>query len=70
MPKLKNSKTATKRIKKITRNKKVIRLRMSAQHRVHGKSKKVTRKSKNPLTVTSADYKKIKKLIPIRMKNA
>lgn len=64
MPKLKNSKTATKRIKNITRNGKILRRKMSAQHRMHGKNKKIKQRSKSYVKVTSADYKRIKKLIP------
>lgn len=67
MPKLKNSKTASKRIKKITRNGKILRRKMSAQHRMHGKNKKIKQRSKNSVKVTSADYKRIKKLIPIKI---
>lgn len=64
MPKLKNSKTATKRIKKITKNGKVLRRKMSAQHRMHGKNKKIKLRSKQTKKVTPGDYRKIKKLIP------
>lgn len=64
MPKLKTSKTAAKRIKKITRKGKVLRRKMSAQHRMHGKNKKIRQRSKRSKTLNSGDYKKIKKLVP------
>ncbi len=64
MPKLKTSKTAVKRIKKITRSGNVLRRKMSAQHRMHGKNKKIKQRSKQARTLNSGDYRKIKKLIP------
>lgn len=66
MYKLKNSKTALKRIKKITRNGKILRRNMSAQHRMHGKNKKIKARSSETPTVSSANYKNIKKLIPLK----
>lgn len=64
MPKLKNSKTLLKRIKKITRQGKVLRRKMSAQHRMHGKNKKIKARTRQNPVISSANYKIIKKLIP------
>ena len=66
MYKLKNSSTAKKRIKKITKNNKILRRKMSAQHRMHGKNKKIKLKSQKNPKVTSADYKRVKKLMPMK----
>lgn len=64
MPKLKTSKSAQKRIVKITRSGKIIRRKMSAQHRTGGKSKRALSASKKETQVSSANLKTIKKLIP------
>jgi ribosomal protein L35 len=64
MQKIKNSKTLTKRIKNITKNGSVLFRKMSAQHRMHGKNKKIKSRSKQSRIITSADYKRLKKLIP------
>ena len=66
MYKLKNSKTASKRIKKITKNDKIIRRKMSAQHRMHGKNKKIKLKSQQNPSLSSADYHRIAKLMPMK----
>lgn len=66
MYKLKNSKTALKRIKKITKNGKILRRNMSAQHRMHGKNKKIKARAGQTATLSSANYNNIKKLIPLK----
>ena len=63
MPKLKNSKTTIKRIKNITRHGKVILRKMSAQHRMHGKNKKIKARSAQTVTLSSANVKRFRKLI-------
>ena len=67
MPKLKNSKTAMKRIKNITVNGKIIHRKMSAQHRMHGKNKKIKARSGQTKVLSSANVKRMKKLIPTKI---
>ena len=62
--KLKTVKSAKKRIIKITKKGKVIRRELSAQHLVAGKSKRTLKKSSRQKLVSSADARKIKKMVP------
>lgn len=64
MPKMKTSKSAAKRILRITRQAKLISRHMSAQHRRKGKSKQVKRQSHTTLVVTQGDAKKLKRMLP------
>lgn len=64
--KLKTSKSAAKRIIKVTKNGKFVRRGMSAQHRAKGKSKRTKRLSGLNTLVTKASLKTMKKLIPYR----
>lgn len=64
MPKLKTSKSASKRIINITKNNKIIRANASAQHRTKGKSKRTLLKSNSTTVILRADLRKIKKLVP------
>lgn len=64
MPKMKTSKSAAKRIVKITRNDKMIAGHMSAQHRRKGKSKRVKRQSHDTIVVIKGDTKKLKRMLP------
>ena len=64
MPKLKTSKSAAKRIIKVSKNGKIIRRKMSAQHRTKGKSTRTLLSSRKQKNVSKSDTKKIKKLIP------
>ena len=66
MPKMKTSKSAAKRIVKITRRGKIIRRKMSAQHRTKGKSKRTMYASNKETMITSANSKKIKKMVPYK----
>jgi len=68
MPKLKNSKTVLKRIKNITSSGKILRRHMSAQHRMHGKNKKIKQRSARKEQLTPGFYKRTKKLIPMAVK--
>ena len=63
--KQKTVKAAIKRIK-ITGKGKLMRRRMSAQHLSMGKSKRVRRNSDKFMQVSTADSKRIKRLIPNR----
>jgi len=63
--KQKTVKAAAKRIK-ITGKGKMMRRKMSAQHLSMGKSKRVRRSSNKLIQVSSADAKKLRKLIPNR----
>lgn len=63
--KQKTVKAAIKRIK-ITGSGKMMRRKMSAQHLSMGKSKRVRRDSNKLTLISSADTKKLKKLIPNR----
>jgi len=64
--KLKTSKSAAKRIIKFTKQGKILRMAISAQHRTSGKSKRVKQKSGSHVEVSKANYRTIKKLIPYR----
>lgn len=64
MPKLKNSKTVVKRIKKITSTGKILIRRMSAQHRMHGKNKKIKLRSKQSVVLCKGDYRRVERLAP------
>ncbi len=66
MPKLKTSKSAKKRIVKISKKNKIIRKKMSAQHRTKGKSKRTLTQSTRNAVLSNTDAKKIKKLLPYR----
>lgn len=61
--KIKTVKSAQKRFKK-TATGKLMYQKMSSQHLAVGKSKRTKRASKKRQTVSSADIRKIKKLIP------
>ena len=62
--KLKTSKSAKKRIVKVTTNGKIILKRMSAQHRMKGKSKRSKAKASRNFVIDHANLKTMKKLIP------
>lgn len=64
MPKIKTSKSASKRIVKITKNGKVIRLKMASQHLARKKSKRARRNALGQTGVSVSDIRKIKRLIP------
>lgn len=65
MPKLKTSKSAIKRIKKITKEGKILTRHMSCQHRNWGKSKGAKQRSARTQILSSANVKTMKKLIKI-----
>lgn len=62
--KLKTSKSAKKRIVKITKNGKVLVRHASAQHLVAGKTKRTKRATSKTFTVKKADAGNLKKLVP------
>ena len=62
--KAKTVKTARKRITNITKNGKLMRRKLSAQHLTTGKSKRTLRNSTKKVALSQADTKKIRKLIP------
>lgn len=64
--KQKTVKTAKKRVLKITKNGKLLRRKLSAQHLVAGKSKRVRKSTDKKTTLKKADTKKIKRMIPNR----
>lgn len=64
MPKLKTVKSAAKRIVNITSNGKLMRRKMSAQHRNKGKSKRTKREASQLLVVTKGDAKKLRRMLP------
>lgn len=66
--KLKTSKSAKKRIVKITKTGKVISRRLSAQHLVAGKTKRTKRATGKSFTIKKADAANLKKLVPYRVK--
>lgn len=66
MPKIKTSKSAKKRIVKITKNGKYIRRGMSAQHLARRKSKRTKNQAKENYLISKANIKTIKKLLPYR----
>lgn len=63
MPKLKTNKTAVKRISRISASGKISHRRTLAQHLVRRKSKRTIKASGKVVQFSSADEKKIKKLI-------
>lgn len=63
MPKLKTNKTLAKRIKNITKKGKIICKNMSAQHRMHGKNKKIKAKSLKNHSISRADFRRLNKTI-------
>jgi len=64
MPKLKTVKSAKKRIARITKNGKILRPCMSAQHRTTGKSSRSLKNSQKLVELSSTDEKRIKRLVP------
>lgn len=68
MPKLKTSKTASKRISKVTKTGKIMRRKTLSQHLVHRKSSRTIKRSGDDMQVTKSDEQRIKKLIPYRTK--
>jgi ribosomal protein L35 len=62
--KLKTVKSAKKRIVRITVNGLVIHRKLSAQHRVKGKSKRVRSDARKTVAFNKADAKKIRKMVP------
>lgn len=64
--KLKTSKSASKRVLKITSKGKIMRRQLSAQHLAVGKSKRAKKASKTDTTFSQADSKNIRKLVPYR----
>jgi len=64
--KLKTSKSAKKRVVNFTKKGKILRRNLSAQHLVKGKSKRTRRLTGGTSTVSSADKRKIKRLVPYR----
>lgn len=63
--KQKTVKSAQKRIIK-TGSGKILRRKITAQHLVMGKSKRARRSSGKPTKISSADLRKVKKLVPYR----
>lgn len=68
MPKLKTSKTASKRLAKVTASGKLIRRKTLAQHLVKRKTKRTIKSSGNAVEVVSAEAKRLKRLTPYRTK--
>lgn len=64
--KLKTSKSAIKRIARITGTGKIMRKGMSAQHRTSGKSSRSLNNSNKEFEISKANEKIIKKLVPYR----
>jgi len=64
--KLKTSKSANKRITNITKNGKIMRRNLSAQHLVKGKSKRTLQSTGKQSLINTADKKKIRRLVPYR----
>jgi len=62
--KLKTSKTAKKRIARITKTGKIFRRKMSAQHLVRNKSRRVRKLAKRKLLIAKADLEKVRRLVP------
>lgn len=62
--KLKTVKSALKRIVRLTKTGKLIHRKLSAQHRVKGKSKRVRRDADKTVAFNNADAKNIKKMVP------
>jgi len=59
----KTVKSAKKRIVNVTKSGKIMRRNLSAQHLTKGKSKRTLRGSNKKSAISSADRKKIKRLI-------
>lgn len=66
MPKLKTSKTAVKRIVKVTGKGKIVRKKTLAQHLVHRKSARTIKESGKEIRLSRADREKLVKLTPYR----
>jgi large subunit ribosomal protein L35 len=64
MPKIKTVKTASKRISRITKNGKIMRMTMSAQHLARRKSKRAKQNALNQVVVHKTDAKQLKRLVP------
>lgn len=62
--KLKTVKTARKRIARVTKSGKILRRRMSAQHLVRNKSRRVRKNAGQKLAVTKSDIERMRHLIP------
>lgn len=62
--KLKTVKSAKKRVVNITKNGKIIRRKMSAQHLVAGKSKRTRRSAAAVTTLTKSFSKRVKQMVP------
>ncbi len=63
MPKLKTNKTAVKRVSRISGTGKIFHRKTLSQHLVRRKSKRTVKSSGKMTRFTSADEKKIRKLI-------
>ena len=61
---MKTVKSAAKRITSFARNDKMLRLKMSAQHRSKGKSKRTKREAGLDFEVTKGDQKKLRRMLP------
>lgn len=68
MIKQKTSKTASKRVKKITGSGKIIRKKTLAQHLVHRKSSRTIAQSGADKSIDQAEKSRIKRLIPYGVK--
>lgn len=62
--KQKTSKTAVKRIRKISGTGKIMRKKILAQHLVHRKSSRSIEQSGAPAQISKAETKRIKRLTP------
>lgn len=63
MPKLKISKSITKRIKRVTKRGKILVLSTGAQHLASNKSKRRRKTANTQYAMTAGDKKRIKKVI-------
>lgn len=63
MPKLKISKSITKRIKRVTKRGKILVLTTGAQHLASNKSKRRRTGANTQVTINPGDKKRIKKVI-------
>lgn len=68
MPKIKTSKTATKRVTRITGSGILMRRKTLSQHLVARKSKRTVKSSGSDQKFQKAEGKKVRKLIPYRKK--
>lgn len=68
MPKLKTSKTASKRLAKITATGKLMRRKTTAQHLVRRKTKRTIKSSGSTVEVVGCEAKRLKRLTPYRIK--